>query len=165
MLPTEQGEKTNGPQYHMGKNVLLSFLVFVGSSLHVGALEQNTKPPPLFLIKKSSMVLQILGLTSRTLKSSIPLLTQDNKSSHKLETEKEIKRSSFPIVGMLHMNSGLEGGGEDIPHLQAFPGKRPGPDRESIPSRLYHGTVNMEILLLYSLVSILFPVHSTATIS
>lgn len=83
--------------------------------------------------------------------SSIPLLTQDNKSSHKLETEKEIKRSSFPIVGMLHMNSGWEGGGEDIPHLQAFPGKGPGPDPELIPSRLHHGTVNMEITLLYSL--------------
>lgn len=68
------------------------------------------------------MFLQIPGLTLRTLKISIPLLTQDNKSSHKLETEKEIKRSSFPVVRMLQMNSGLEGG-EDIPHLQAFPGK------------------------------------------
>lgn len=111
------------------------------------------------------MVLQILGLTSRTLKSSISLLTQDNKSSHKLESEKKIKSSLFPIVGMLHMNSGWEGGGEDIPHLQAFPGKGPGPDPEPIPSRLYHGTVNMEILLLYSLVSILFLGLSTATIT
>lgn len=68
------------------------------------------------------MFLQIPELTLRTLKISIPLLKQDNKSSHKLETEKEIKRSSFLVVGMLQMNSGLEGG-EDIPHLQAFPGK------------------------------------------
>lgn len=49
------------------------------------------------------------------------------------------------------MNSGLGGGGEDIPHLQAFTGKGPGPDPEPIPSRLHHGAVNMEIMLLYSL--------------
>lgn len=111
------------------------------------------------------MFLQIPGLTLRTLNISIPLLKQDNKSSHKLETEKEIKRSSFPVMGMLQMNSSLEGG-EDIPHLQAFPGKGlwafyP----EPIPSRLHHGTVNMEIMLLYSLVSILFPMLSTAIIT
>lgn len=106
----------------MGKNGLWLFLVIVGSSLHAVALEQNITKT--FLLKKPShnMFLQIPGLTLRTLKISVPLLTQDNKSSHKLKTEKEIKRSSFPVVGMLQMNSGLEGG-EDIPHLQAFPGK------------------------------------------
>lgn len=52
---------------------------------------------------------------------------------------------------MLHMNSGLEGGGADIPHLQKFPGKGPGSDPEPIRPGLHYGTVSMEIMLLHPL--------------